>query len=43
MSTDPLAVPKEYGHKIVRDDKVIGYVKGIHVFRDALDSLEEIR
>lgn len=41
-STDPLAVPKEFGHVIKRDGDVIGYVKGMHILGKTLDHLPKV-
>ncbi|GIT80182.1 hypothetical protein LLS1_18510 [Leifsonia sp. LS1] len=42
QSTDPLAVPKELGHALVRDGETIGYVKGQHSLGNAVRSMPAV-
>lgn len=40
---DPLAAPKELGHLLVRDGRVIGYVPGQHSMQKAIRDTPEVR
>lgn len=43
-STDPLAVPKEFGH-VIRNEKdgpILGYVPGLHILWKTINRLPEV-
>ena len=42
VNSDPLAAPKEFGHVLIRNGQQIGYVRGLHAMRNAIDRMPAV-